>query len=297
MFNPLDIYSEGKFKELKGEERDKELTALVEDFADACKRVNGIATEGGELTRVVLDFSKGKTEFDDVKFDEVTNQGLNFVKLKYPQFEYEVKKEYPKDLLVWGSSLGIKDLIHNGVDNACHAMQKKQERGGEYTPVVTIRGRLNGAVFYLEIEDNGTGIPKDNVKKVMDPMYSTKGAGEGTGMGTTFMRQVVMKHKGSIVYESEFDKWTRVKIVLPLGIIVKSKFLELGTNGAAILSALIKNGVVADHPPVQVRLKSNLEGKEEFVRKIVKDAGGDIADADKTWAILNLSPLAEQKGV
>jgi hypothetical protein len=228
----------------------------------------------------------------EVKFDVVATQTLNFVKVSYPQFNYEVIKEYPQDLVVWGSALGIKDIILNGVNNSCHAMIMKQESHPEYKPKIIIRGRTNDKTFFLEIEDNGLGIKKENIHKVMDPMYSTKGHRQGTGMGTTFMKQIVLKHKGTIVYESEWDQWTRVKITLPLGVIAKSEITRVGPNGAMILAELIKKEVLEDRSPAEVRVKSNLDQKEDLVKEIAKD------DFEEIWAILQFSPskTKDQKG-
>ena len=75
---------------------------------------------------------------------------------------------------------------------------------------------MNKTMFHFEIEDNGIGIKKDDLKKVLDPMFTTKSHKDGTGMGTTVMLQFIQKHGGTIAYESEIEKWTKVKISLPL---------------------------------------------------------------------------------
>ena len=43
-----------------------------------------------------------------------------------------------------------------------------------YNPQIQIRGRLNGTMFHFEIEDNGLGIKKENINRVLDPMFTTE---------------------------------------------------------------------------------------------------------------------------
>ncbi len=54
----------------------------------------------------------------------------------------------------------------------------------------------------VEIEDNGPGIPEDIQDKIFDPLFTTKKAGEGTGLGLHICRQIMEKQKGSIEVES-----------------------------------------------------------------------------------------------
>jgi two-component system, NtrC family, sensor kinase len=212
LLNPLDIFSDGKYKEYSKEE----LIELLEDFANSSKKIDLISKEGGKITKDILNFSRGKMELGVVNFDEAVEKSINFLEQKHLRFKCEIKRDYPKEMLVWGSELNIKDLIFNALDNSCFSMQTKQERGGVYTPVITIRGRANETMFHFEIEDNGVGIKREDINKVMDPMFTTKGHKKGSGMGTTFMQQIVQKHGGTIAYESQWDQWAKVKIALPL---------------------------------------------------------------------------------
>lgn len=65
----------------------------------------------------------------------------------------------------------------------------------------------------VEIQDNGQGIPKENLERVFDPFFST--LPEGSGLGMTISHQIVHEHGGYIDLESELGKGTRVGIFLP----------------------------------------------------------------------------------
>ncbi len=82
---------------------------------------------------------------------------------------------------------------------------------------------------------------------------------------------------------------TTDKIKSNEGTVAKLKFFEVGSNGYAILSELIKNGILEDVSSTEVRLKPNVGLKENTVREIAKD------DFGKVWAILQQSHEIDEK--
>ncbi|MFH0731510.1 MAG: ATP-binding protein [Candidatus Omnitrophota bacterium] len=66
----------------------------------------------------------------------------------------------------------------------------------------------------VEIEDTGTGIPQENIKKIFDPFFSTKGPKEGTGLGLSVTKNIIDMHKGLIDVKSKVGKGTKVIITL-----------------------------------------------------------------------------------
>ena len=74
-----------------------------------------------------------------------------------------------------------------------------------------------GEVKYIQIKfaDTGSGIPEENLDKIFDPFYSTKGQ-KGTGLGLSVIWGIIDKHNGLISVESEVDKGTEFTIRLPL---------------------------------------------------------------------------------
>ncbi len=209
---PWDIYSEGKYKDFSKEE----LINLIEVFGKSTERVLAISADGGKITETIQNYSKGKIEFGVVRFGETVDKSLDMILLKHSKFQFEFKKEYEQDMLLWGAEAPLQDVIFNAVDNSCFSMGMKKEKDTNYKPQIIIRGKVSKTMFDFEIEDNGMGIKKENLKKVMDPMFTTKSHQDGTGMGTTVMLQFVQKQGGTISYDSHWGEWTKVKISLPL---------------------------------------------------------------------------------
>jgi two-component sensor histidine kinase len=80
-------------------------------------------------------------------------------------------------------------------------------------PEVEAHGRRD--FIEIVIEDNGSGIPKENLSKIFDPFFSTKGQ-KGTGLGLAVIWGIIDNHDGTIKVESEINVGTKFIIRLPL---------------------------------------------------------------------------------
>jgi signal transduction histidine kinase len=67
----------------------------------------------------------------------------------------------------------------------------------------------------VEIQDNGSGIPKDVLAKIFDPFFTTKPVGKGTGLGLSISYKIVQEHGGRIDIATEVGVGTVFAIVLP----------------------------------------------------------------------------------
>lgn len=68
---------------------------------------------------------------------------------------------------------------------------------------------------YISFEDNGAGIPKENLDKIFDPGFTTKGVGVGTGLGLSISYKIIQQHRGEIKVESIPGKGSKFTFVLP----------------------------------------------------------------------------------
>ncbi len=71
---------------------------------------------------------------------------------------------------------------------------------------------------HLMVEDNGCGIPKENIDKIFDPFFTTKEVGKGTGLGLAMVYGAIQTHNGFIDVDSEPGKGTRMHIYIPLSL-------------------------------------------------------------------------------
>jgi signal transduction histidine kinase len=92
--------------------------------------------------------------------------------------------------------------------NAVEAISEK----GEITVTTLTRDRK----LYIRIRDTGVGIPAEDISRVFDPGFTTKGVGVGTGLGLAICYQVVADHHGEIRVESSPGRGSTFTIVLPV---------------------------------------------------------------------------------
>jgi len=106
------------------------------------------------------------------------------------------------------------NLISNGFYAA--AKRKTDANGSEYEPILSVTTRNLGDRVEVRIRDNGTGIPPEVRDKIFDPFFTTKPAGEGTGLGLSLSYDIIVKqHSGVIDVDTELERFTEFRIVLP----------------------------------------------------------------------------------
>jgi ligand-binding sensor domain-containing protein/signal transduction histidine kinase len=108
----------------------------------------------------------------------------------------------------------FQQLVMNLCVNASQAMP----HGGRLR--VFLSGLKNKEII-LEITDTGTGIKKENLEKIYDPLFTTKRPGEGTGLGLFVVKQIVDEYAGKIEAHSEPGKGTTFVIRFPVKIVKK----------------------------------------------------------------------------
>ena len=105
----------------------------------------------------------------------------------------------------------IKDVLLNILNNAIQAIKDKGT-----VRIKTLKANENKKEYVvIKIEDNGSGINKDDLKNIFVPFFSTKEFGKGTGLGLAFSDRVVREHNGFIKVDSQVGKGTVFSVYLP----------------------------------------------------------------------------------
>jgi signal transduction histidine kinase len=113
----------------------------------------------------------------------------------------------------------LESAILNLAVNARDAMP-----GGGRLRIATRNARLDGAgsaeisagaYVVIEVTDTGTGMPPDVAARALDPFFTTKGEGQGTGLGLSQVRDFATQSEGRVEIDSELGRGTSVRILLP----------------------------------------------------------------------------------
>ncbi len=104
----------------------------------------------------------------------------------------------------------INQVVMNLVVNAAHAL------GAERGCITVSTGRDGEEHVWIEVADNGCGIPPEIVQRIFDPFFTTKAVGNGTGLGLSVSYGIVKKHGGRIEVESEPGRGSRFRVCLPI---------------------------------------------------------------------------------
>ena len=113
---------------------------------------------------------------------------------------------------VWGSESALETVALNLILNAADAMPQ----GGTVT--VELQARDGGETVALVVCDEGTGVPPDLRERIFEAFFTTKGDGQGTGLGLAVCRSIVERHGGSIHMEAATPRGSRFVVTLPASI-------------------------------------------------------------------------------
>jgi two-component system, NtrC family, sensor kinase len=150
--------------------------------------------------------------------DEYVNLAFHGMRAQDSAFNVSIERTY--DPAVGTIDVAPQDLSRvflNITNNACYATrERKLVAGDSYSPTLWVKTRRFGNRAEIRIRDNGTGIPRDILDKVFNPFFTTKPAGQGTGLGLSMSYDIVVAgHGGELVVESEQGSFTEFIVRLP----------------------------------------------------------------------------------
>jgi signal transduction histidine kinase len=103
------------------------------------------------------------------------------------------------------------------ISNAFYAVAKREaDSGAGFEPIISAATRNLGSHVEIRIRDNGTGIPREVKEKMFNPFFTTKPAGEGTGLGLSMSYDIIVKqHGGTIDVDTRPGSFSEFIIRLP----------------------------------------------------------------------------------
>ena len=215
-----DVIKAAPLDESRREEADELIETIggnLDKVVQHGKRANSI------VKNMLLHSREGSGERSETNINPMVEEALNLayhgMRAEKPGFNVTIVKSLDPNA---GSAevyaQEMTRVLLNLISNGFYATSKRESAsgGGAYEPTIAASTRDLGHSVEIAIRDNGIGIPDEVKAKMFNPFFTTKPAGEGTGLGLSLSHDIVVKqHGGTIEVSTEPGAYTQFTIVLP----------------------------------------------------------------------------------
>ena len=202
----------------------KEALAIADDIGENEKKIRHHGKRADSIVKGMLEHSRvgtGEKQPTDLNIlaDEFLKLSYHGLRAKDKTFNVELVTHFdnnvPKPNV---AQQDIGRVLLNLFNNAFYAVnQRSKTDNADYKPAVEVTTSSKNGHIEIRVKDNGNGIPDAIKDKIMQPFFTTKPTGEGTGLGLSLSYDIVVKgHRGSITVESKAGEGSEFIIQLPV---------------------------------------------------------------------------------
>jgi PAS domain S-box-containing protein len=176
-------------------------------------KVRRQAERATDIVNNLLNFSRtgSAAEFAGIDIHRVLDDTLQLLEPQLRRSDIEIVRDYAENLPpVHGNSVKLQQVFTNLILNARDSIAN----GNGRITLATRRGDDDESLL-IEVADSGVGIAPEDVAKIYDPFFTTKGVGRGTGLGLAVTYGIVQEHSGHINVSSTPGLGTTFRIMLP----------------------------------------------------------------------------------
>ena len=188
--------------------------AKMSESMDDVKNSLDIILKAGQTANSVLknfrnlnDDEPGHIEFQILNLNAVVDEALELMEFRFRRHNISVDRSALKDITAEVNKNSLVQVFANLFINAIHAMPD----GGD----IRIEMSCDNDRVSIIIIDSGPGIPEENLEKVLEPLYTTKGS-EGSGLGLAICKEIVeIDHAGKFKIENHSKGGAKILIEIP----------------------------------------------------------------------------------
>jgi signal transduction histidine kinase len=165
-----------------------------------------------EIVNSLLNFSRtSSTSYGAVSVNKVVQETLSLLEHQLTKSGIQIHTDLDPDMpLVHGNPGKLQQVFLNLFLNARDAMST----GG----TLEVRSWADGLGARVEVSDTGHGIAPENLHRIYDPFFTTKGAKKGTGLGLSVTYGIIQEHGGSIEVSNRRGGGATFRVELPLAV-------------------------------------------------------------------------------
>jgi len=200
-----------------------EAKAIAEDVKQNLEKIRHHGKRADGIVKGMLQHSRassGQKEPTDINVlaDEYLRLAYHGLRAKDKSFNAELATYFdptlPKANMV---PQDVGRVLLNLFTNAFYAVQQKQKTAGQgFKPTVEVATSADKKYITVKVKDNGIGIPESIKDKIMQPFFTTKPTGEGTGLGLSMSYDIVVKaHGGKIDITTQEGEFTEFIVRIP----------------------------------------------------------------------------------
>jgi signal transduction histidine kinase len=174
------------------------------------------------VKNMLLHSREGSGECRPADINAIVEESLNLAyhgaRAEKPGFNITLQRHFdPAAGMIDLYPQEVTRVLLNLISNGFYAANKRRESGEEgFEPMLSASTKTLGNQVEIRIRDNGTGIPLEVKEKMFNPFFTTKPAGEGTGLGLSMSHDIIVKqHGGKIDVDTEPGAFTEFIITLP----------------------------------------------------------------------------------
>jgi two-component system, NtrC family, sensor kinase len=206
---------------------DETIRAEVNEVTGLLKENLGKVVQHGKradsiVKNMLLHSRQGSGEHRSVDINAIVDESLNLAyhgaRAENTGFNIAIHRSFdPAVGMADGYPQEITRALLNLISNGFYAATKRKADAYDgFEPALTATTKNLGDKVEIRIRDNGTGIPTDVKEKIFNPFFTTKPAGEGTGLGLSMSHDIIVKqHGGRIEVDTQPGQFTEFRIVLP----------------------------------------------------------------------------------
>jgi signal transduction histidine kinase len=218
----LNELKEGTVNKLSASEK-AGADEIINDLADNLKKISDHGKRADSIVKGMLQHSRtstGKKEPTDINAlaDDYLRLSYHGVRAKDKEFNVGIKTDF--DNRIGKIEIVPQDIgrvLLNLYNNAFYAVKQKSKEGnGAFKPLVSVTTKKLGSKIELSIKDNGAGIPQKLLDKIFQPFFTTKPAGQGTGLGLSLSYDVIKAYGGEVKVETKEGEFAEFIIHLPI---------------------------------------------------------------------------------